>query len=305
MRVSAFAVAISVGFVAGNACLLDLDHQLACGDGYADFEAGEECDPADPESFKNACADVRPAGTGACDPEACTIIATVEQCAYCGDGIIDAIAGEECDGDNLSALCPTSGDVTCTPDTCKVDYSRCDKCGNGVVDEGEECDPGDTGGIAVPYLCEDLKSPYQDQPYSSGQTVACLDDCKYDRTECGYCGNGKLESGGALVSLPSQPMTMSRPEKCDGENFDLDELAQEYPCGVGAIGNVECGDNCREFVRRDKGAECCLPKGADCPADDATQRCCHEWSDPLVDEHCSDPFAPPGEPPDEGGKKCN
>jgi hypothetical protein len=318
MRVSAYAVAISVGFVAGNACLLDLDHQLACGDGYVDGEAGEECDPADPESFKNACAEVRPAGTGACDPEACTIIDTLEQCAYCGDSIIDAVAGEECEGDQIGAKCPTFGEVGCV--ACKFDFSKCDKCGNGVLDpeEGEECDPAADGGdIAVPRPCAGaaigtpqeiapLKSPYQDQPYSSGQAVGCLDDCKYDRTECGYCNNGKLESEGALVSLPTQPTTMSRPEKCDGVNFDPDKLAQEYPCGEAAIGNVECSDNCLEFVRRDVGPECCLPKGEDCPLDGTFPRCCHEFAQPDVEQHCSDPFAPPDQPPDpEGGKKCN
>ena len=81
MRAFAFALAVSVGVVVGNACLLDLDHQIACGDKYVDEAAGEECDPGDPDSFKNACADVRPAGSGACDPEDCTIIKTVEQCA--------------------------------------------------------------------------------------------------------------------------------------------------------------------------------------------------------------------------------
>jgi hypothetical protein len=304
MRVSAFAVAVAIGFVVGNACLLDLDHKLACGDGYFDPEAGEECDPADPESFKNACAEVRPAGTGACDPDACTIIDTVEQCAYCGDGIIDAVAGEECEGDDIGGKCTTSGQVGCV--ACKFDFTGCDKCGNGEPDEGEECDPGDLGGIGLERNCDQLKSPYQDQPYSFGQTISCLDDCTYDRTECSYCGNGKLETNGALVSLPSQPSTMSRPEKCDGENFDLDELSQQYPCGDEAVGNVECSDNCLDFVRRDMGPECCLPRGADCPADGDFPRCCHEFSAPDVEEHCSDPFAPPGEPTDpDGGKKCN
>lgn len=305
MRVSAFAVAVSVGFAVGSACLLDLDHEVACGDGHIDELAGEECEPSDPDSYVNACVGTnRPDGTGACDPLDCTLINTVEQCAYCGDGTIDAVAGEECEGDSIGTACPTSGEVLCVE--CKFDFSHCDKCGNGVVDDGEECDPEAGGGIAIPTFCKTLKSPYTDQPYSSGSTISCLEDCTFDRTECGYCNNGELEKEGLLVSLPTQPMTMSRPEKCDGPNFDLDELASEYPsCGPDAIANVDCANNCLGFVMRE-GPPCCLPKGADCPADDDTRRCCHEFSAPDVEQHCSDPFAPGGDdPPPMGGSKCN
>jgi hypothetical protein len=310
MRGSVFAVAVLIGIAVGNACLLDLDHQLACGDGYVDGAAGEECDPAKEDSYINACIDTtRPTGDGACDPETCTIINDRVQCATCGDGLRDADAGEECDGNvNIPGQCPTSGPVACTSD-CKIDFSKCELCGNGVVDmdAGEECEPSEGGGIGIARECDTLKSPYQDQPYSSGTAINCLPDCKYDRTECGYCGNGKLETNGALVSLPSQPSTMSRPEKCDGENFDLDELAQEYPCSTPTIGNVECSDNCLDFVPRDNGAPCCLPRGAPCPEDDTLPRCCHEFAEPDVEEHCSDPFAPPGKEPPEpgGGNSCN
>ena len=307
MRASAFAVAVSVGFAVGSACLLDLDHEVACGDGHIDPEAGEECEPDDPDSYINACVGTsRPNGDAACDPVTCTIVNDRIQCAKCGDNLLDVEAGEQCDGEIIPQEWPRAGVVKCTTDTCQADYSQCDACGNGVVEKdlGEECDPEAGGGIVIPTPCEELKSPYTDQPYSSGGAVSCLDDCKFDRTECGYCDNGRLESEGLLVSLPSQPMTMSRPEKCDGQNFDLDELAQAYPCGEMAIGNVECANNCLSFVKR-AGPDCCLPKGADCPADDATSRCCHEFSAPDVEEHCSDPFAPPGETPPEGGSKCN
>lgn len=315
MRAFAFGLAVSVGVVVGNACLLDLDHQIACGDEYVDEAAGEQCDPGDESSYINKCVGTsRPAGDGACDPVSCTIINDRLQCASCGDNIFDPDAGEECEGTTIPVLCPTSGLVACTEE-CKVDFSQCEKCGNGTVDPGEECDVGDDpGGIAVPRPCagtadglvKPLKSPYQDQPYSSGQALGCDENCQFDRTECGYCGNGKLENEGALVSLPSQPMTMSRPEKCDGVNFDAVKLAQEYPCPMESIGNVECSNNCLDFEPRDIGPLCCLPKGADCPAETQMERCCHEWAQPTVTLHCSDPFAPPGEPPDpDGGSKCN
>jgi hypothetical protein len=308
MRASAFAVAVSIGFAVGSACLLDLDHEVACGDDHVDPAAGEECEPELLDTYINACVGTsRPAGKAACDPVTCEIINDLVQCAKCGDSLLDIDAGEECDGEIIPQECWRGGVVKCTPDTCKADYSLCDKCGNGFVDmdEGEECDPEAGGGIAILTPCQDLKSPYVDQPYSSGSTISCLDDCTFDRTECGYCKNGELEKEGLLVSLPSQPMTMSRPEKCDGVNFDLDELASAYPaCGGDAVANVACANNCLGFVERE-GPECCLPKGAVCPADDAPERCCHEFSEPMVEEHCSDPFAPPGVTPPEGGSKCN
>jgi len=310
MRLVTIGVAIVLGGLVGNACLIDLEHRIACGDGYVDLAAGEECDPEDEDSFKNACQDIRPAGIGACDPIECTIIDTIEQCAKCGDGILDFEAGEECEANAIPTPCPTSGPVSCTSE-CKIDFSACDKCGNGVVDPGEECDPGDPGGIAIARPCAGggdvppLKSPYQDTPYTSGSTARCLDDCTYDRAECGYCGNGKLEKAGILVSL--QPPITSRPELCEGEDFDLDKLAEQYNCPSDARANVECASNCLEVIEL-AGPECCLPKGADCPADGDVERCCHEYANPEPGtQHCSNPFLPPGEepPPDTGGSKCN
>ena len=113
----------------------------------------------------------------------------------------------------------------------------------------------------------------------------------------------------AISSL--QVVQTSNPEKCDGTDFDLEELAAAFPeCqdeNVEAVGNVDCGGNCQEFIPREGEPMCCLPKGADCPADGAFPRCCHEYTNPEDEQHCSNPFLPPGEepPPDSGGSKCH
>lgn len=322
MRLLTIAAALGSGAIVGSACLVELDHRLACGDGYVDRRAGEECDPEVPESFESACEGTnRPRGTAACDPVTCEIINDRLQCAYCGDGTLDpdfideakTIQLEECDGENIPAQCPTSGPVACTKD-CRFDYSKCSLCGNSVRDEGEECDPGD-GGIAIPRPCagsilagiDPLPSPFHDHPYTSGQAVRCLTDCTFDRSECGYCGNGIAEGMLQTAISDKQIVTMTLPEECDGEDPNDEAIAQSFPqcSGEFVTANVGCSDECK-FVPR-AGPECCLGTGAACPEDDAPARCCHEYSDPEAERHCSNPFLPPGDdtPPDDGGAKCN
>lgn len=316
MRLVTIGVAIVLGGLVANACLIDLDHRKACGDGYVDLAAGEECDPEDEDSFEDACRDIRPAGVGACDPIECTIIDTIEQCAKCGDGILDFDAGEECEANAIPTPCPTEGPVSCTQD-CKIDFSACDKCGNGDVDAGEECDPAAAGGIAIPRPCAGgdglpaLEAP-PGSNYTSGSVIRCLADCTFDRTDCGFCGNGTQDEPQPTAISTLQVIQMSRAEKCDGTDFDDEARAAAFPeCqdeDVEAVGNVDCGDDCQEFIPRDGEPSCCLPKGADCPADGTFPRCCHEYTQPDAEQgHCSNPFLPPGEepPPEGGGSKCN
>lgn len=298
------ALAIAAGCAVGNACLIDLEHALACGDGYTDRLAGEECDPLDPDSYLDACVGTnRPDGTGACDPDTCELINTEVQCAHCGDGRIDAVAGEECDGSNIGVPCWGDGSPTCTSD-CKLDFSSCDSCGNGVVDPGEECDDvGMDGGIVIPRPCagsfdiEPLRSPYINLPYTSGSAVSCLSNCTYDRSSCGYCGNGNVDPP-LRVSILDQAVSLA--EVCDGDLFDGDLLADEYPLceQLGAQANVVCEPNCLDFVER-PGPTCCLPKGELCPDDGAELRCCYEYAHPEDDDACLPVILPPS--PETGG----
>jgi cysteine-rich repeat protein len=67
--------------------------------------------------------------------------------AVCGDGVRNG--DELCDGGDLgnetcaSQGSPGNGELRCD-DQCKFDLSQCSRCGNGALNENEDCDDGNT-----------------------------------------------------------------------------------------------------------------------------------------------------------------
>lgn len=286
-----------VGAIAGAACTFPLDAHIACGDGTVSIEHGEECDPLVPGSFEDAClGTTRPEGKADCDPFTCTIVNTVEQCAVCGDGIADE--DEECDGDDLDGqVCPGGvGSLGCT-DTCELDRTYCKRCGNGMLDPEEECDPNlvdDPTELASRPKCADLPSPYGDtRPYTSGSAGSCREDCRWDRTGCGYCGNGQVEGGDVLVDFDGSTAV---PEWCDGDAFDSSILDLELASSTCVSASddlrpttVTC-EGCFSISYEESQDEpCCVKKGGACPDDDVPLRCCIQLDDP---ENRDDPCQP-------------
>lgn len=269
----AWLLALCVGISA--ACVVELDHRVACGDGFHDPEV-EECDPGDKDSWANACSGVDDADAQpSCNPLTCTLA-----CSFCGDGTVDDDPMED------------SGDLR------------------------EECDPLDVD-HAVPRPCagddehRPLRSPRQElKPYTSGMTTGCLADCTYDRSNCGFCGDGIADGENAENAISDlQIVQHSLPEQCDGEDFDPDAMVEEFPECVSpdgyGVANVACTEGCN--FDKPGAPRCCLATGADCPADDDIARCCHEIAEPEAGEHCELPFLPPGQQPPaygEGGWKC-
>ncbi|MEM9454266.1 MAG: hypothetical protein AAGF11_08815 [Myxococcota bacterium] len=130
------------GSAGAAACLLKLDNEIACGDGYTDTPSGEECDPEDSDSYRDACGTV----PGYCNPNSC-------QLECCGDEVANGV--EECDASDLGQLGPDGGSgagegcrgltipgttqryaggtLGCT-DACRFDLSGCSLCGNEQID---------------------------------------------------------------------------------------------------------------------------------------------------------------------------
>lgn len=195
------------------------------------------------------------------NPEA-EVPETVPPPAVCGNGIMEA--GEQCDGANLAGqTCAnsgfTSGTLSCTS-SCTLNTSACvttgPVCGNGIIDEGEQCDGANLNGkactdggfaggvLACTSLCtwdgsgclsslcgNGLIDPGEDCDGTNlngkactdggfaGGTLACTSSCKWDGTRCSraVCGNGVVETG----------------EQCDGTNLSGQTCASKGYAGGG------------------------------------------------------------------------
>jgi len=154
--------------------------------------------------------------------------------AHCGDGIVDPLFGEQCDGTaNCTVNCtllycgdnivtPGIGE-TCDPPNsfnCSANCTRIPRCGDFILDAGEQCD---TGGVATGYcranctnLCGDgiVQGNYSEQCDNGLSTVdgnsntrpnACRNNCVkawcgdgvVDPVNCEQCDSGRLNSNTA------------------------------------------------------------------------------------------------------------
>lgn len=130
----------------------------------------------------------------------------------CGDGICSPTDGEDC------STCPTD----CTDDT------ACNLCGDGVIDDGEDCnEPGLTCATGACVGCRCLTT-CGDGVVDFGEQcdgdVCCNDDCTLmDTPECtGAADSGATDSGatdGTSGNCEFVPQTGGNGQGCS-RNFD-------------------------------------------------------------------------------------
>lgn len=122
------------GFACGAAG--ECSPEFACDKARSVCVASSACHVG-PDGFCQACGDGVTTGTEACDDgresKRCNVDCTL---SACGDGIINATAGEQCDDESFNSA--TAADA-CRAVTCALP-----RCGDGVVDTGEACDDANT-----------------------------------------------------------------------------------------------------------------------------------------------------------------
>lgn len=302
---AAYAVCgLGFGLGLASGCLLELDRRLSCGDGFVDVLADEECDPGAPNSpHLDACVQSGLGeGTAHCNND-CKIELSKDICQSCGDGI--AAGDEQCDTADLKGqVCASGkGELTCTSD-CKLDGSKCELCGNNIVDEPlEECDvqrcsvDGDCPGNEI---CDgptktcvdpedfaffrDCKSldltaslPEKDA-YVSGVVLNddCGQGCLFDRRDCSFCGDGVVD--GQYEDIGLNGAILQKAETCDGNEANanalhdhcLDVCTNGSPTTLDLRCDFECQSDCNGFVDTDwpepvvDSARCCVIGGSPC-----------------------------------------
>ncbi len=245
----------------------------ACGNGTID--AGEECDGvlmADDTCMARGFT----SGRLTCLPD-CTV-STLE-CLACGNGTVDD--GEDCDSADLGGeTCVslgmgfTGGTLGCDA-ACAFDVASCesDNCGNGIVDDGEDCDGADIGGSS----CADVGFV--------GGTLACDSECRFDSSTCTNCGNGTIDGtemcdtsdfGGTTCATVGGGFT-GGDLSCTAECMIDPSACTTAVCGNGMMdageacddGNTESDDGCSDACALETGYTCegtpseCAPECGD------------------------------------------
>ena len=244
-----------------DACTNECE-EARCGDGYV-WDGVEECDDGN-DNVNDGC----PSGPqGTCRP------------AYCGDGFVREIGGpgeiEQCDcgleSNNLPSGClsPNSDSID---GACRTNCKRAG-CGDGNLDEGEECDQGDDNSDTEPDACRNTcRQAYcgdsvTDSDEECDQGVDNSDrpdaECRLDCTlqDCGdgiidtneECDNGELNSD---EEPDACRMDCSMPtcgdgvtdtgEDCDDNGMDTDYCNADCTlagCGDGYL-NLAAGEQC-------------------------------------------------------------
>jgi cysteine-rich repeat protein len=273
------------------------DFQIAsvptCNNGVKEF--GEECDGTD--FGAETCVTRGYTGGDLTCSETCTIEDT---CWECGNGIIEAGNGEQCDEPDLGVLTCTwfdefnAGTIGCN-DSCQYDTSGCRKdpvCGNSVVEPGEQCDDGNTSsgdGCSDSCIIEGYGGYCGDGTVQSGEGEECDDGNNISGDGCsnvcmneteGYCGDG--------IQQESEQCDDGNQVSGDGcSNVCINET--DGYCGDGVQqeseqcddGNQESGDGCSNVCSVEDGVcgNGILERGEQCDGTELNDQGCSDIDD--------------------------
>jgi cysteine-rich repeat protein len=218
------------GAPAGGAAVAGSAGASSCGDGMT--SGGEQCDHG------NANDDQR---SGDC----ASVCRTDCRCPYCGDGVADFAAGEECDDGN------TAGGDGCSS-TCAIEASP--TCGDDVIDvgSGEECDDGNTtdgDGCSASCQLEPVGASCGDSNPDSGEKCDPPDAMPADGDGCNATCNllGQVTTlepglaGGSLASDNSSLWIGRAGGPCTLSQLDIDDCLNNGNCTPTVVAGGACG----------------------------------------------------------------
>ena len=184
----------------------------------------------------------------------------------CGDGVVQASAGEECDGSvpNNAQECRNfgvgSGAVTCGND-CRFDYSQCAygyRCGNEVKDHPEEACDGDEDIISCSSVWQGIAGGAREGVNNISSSPGCDQDCKLRMDYCQQnpCGNGNVDTSYAL------------------SHYNVPQVVYSEACDPGILSPNFRGMTCEDFGMTGSTLSCtsqceidlknCLPYASSC-----------------------------------------
>jgi cysteine-rich repeat protein len=197
---------------------------IDCGNGV--IEQGEDCDDGSNNGIGkrcnssckfNVCGDGDPlTGVEQCDKGTSDTATCDADCTFavCGDGHKNMAAGEACDEGTANGTAVSMCDAFC----------KLKGCGNGIVEPGEQCDPGAPAADTMNCNFDCTLPVCGDGHRNMAAGEACDDGpdngnpCDYNDQSCQRCNatcTAKVSPGGPFCGDAQPNGTTQHPEVCD------------------------------------------------------------------------------------------